>query len=264
MIPITGDPTYDLAATGALAIVIVTSLAAIFIATPYGRFADAKWGVSLDPRLGWFLMELPASVTFFWMYFRGPHRFDVYPLVLLFVWSCHYLNRGFLMPLMMRVPKGQKGSFSVMVVAIGWVVTSLHGYLNATWATTFHPDTSAHWLTDPRFVVGIALYYVGMGFNLHADHVLRNLRTKDEVAQGIRSYRVPKGGLFEYVTNASYFAELIAWSGFALFTWSPGGLFILAISLANLVPRAVATHRWYRERFADYPKERRILLPFVW
>jgi 3-oxo-5-alpha-steroid 4-dehydrogenase 1 len=47
-------------------------------------------------------------------------------------------------------------------------------------------------------------------------------------------------------------------------TWSPGGLFILGISLANLVPRAIATHRWYREKFPDYPKDRKILIPFVW
>lgn len=264
MPPISGDPTYDLPAYVALAIVVITTVAALFIETPYGRFADTKWGVSLDPRLGWFLMELPASVTFLVTYFRGPNRFEPYPLVVLVIWCLHYLNRGYLMPLFMRVPKGQKGSFSLMVVSIGWVVTSLHGYLNARWATEFHPDPSAAWLLEPRFLIGIAVYYVAMGFNLHADHVLRTLRTKDEVARGERIYRVPTGGLFRWVTNASYLAELVAWSGFALATWSPGGLFILGISLANLVPRAVATHRWYRERFADYPKERRILVPYVW
>lgn len=264
MIPFSGDPTYDLAATAAFGIVAITVVAALFMQTPYGRFADPKWGISLDPRVGWFLMELPASVTFLVTFFRGPHRFDPYPLVLLAVWCLHYLNRGFLMPLFMRVPKGQKGSFSLMVVAIGWVVTSLHGYLNARWATALHPDTSTAWLLDPRFLVGITVYYVAMGFNLHADHVLRTLRSKEEVERGERVYRVPHGGLFRWVTNASYLAELVAWTGFAIFTWSPGGLFILFISLANLVPRAIATHRWYRERFADYPSERRVLVPWVW
>jgi len=261
---LSGDPTYDLAAMIAFAIVVVTVVAAMFMQTPYGRFADARWGVSLDPRLGWLLMELPASIAFFVTFSFGPHRFEPYPLVLLFVWSCHYLNRGFLMPLFMRVPKGQKGSFSLMVVAIGWVVTALHGYLNARWATTFHARSGLDWLTDPRFVIGLATYVVAMGFNLHADHVLRTLRTKEEVARGERVYRIPRGGLFEHVSNASYFTELVAWSGFALFTWSPGGLFILGISLANLVPRAIATHRWYREKFPDYPRERKILVPFVW
>ena len=37
----------------------------------------------------------------------------------------------------------------------------------------------------------------------------------------------------------------------------------LALSAANLVPRALATHRWYRERFPDYPQDRKALIPFV-
>lgn len=260
---VTGQPTYDLPLTIALAIVVVTAVAALFIETPYGRFANPRFGLSLDPRVGWFLMELPASVAFLWTFFSGPNRFAPFPLFVLFVWVCHYANRGFLMPLFMRVPRGHKSGFGLMVVMIGWGVTSLHGYLNAAWVTTY-AEPSAAWMTDPRFVIGIALYYVGLGFNLHADHVLRTLRTHEEVQRGERVYRIPMGGLFRYVTNASYFAELVLWVGFAIFTWSPGGLFILGISLANLVPRAVSTHRWYRERFPDYPKERRILIPFVW
>ncbi len=259
----TGDPTYDTALTVAFAIVAVTAVSALFVKTPYGRFADARFGFSLDPRLGWFLMELPATLAFHATYFRGPNRFEPFPLFALFVWTCHYANRGFLMPALMRVPKGQKSGFGVMVVLVGWVVTSLHGYLNARWVTTFHPEPGASWFTDPRFLAGVALYYAGFFANLHADHVLRTLRSKEEVARGERVYRMPKGGLFRYVTNASYFTELVLWAGFALFTWSLAGVFIFAISAANLVPRAIQTHRWYLEKFPDYPRERRILVPFV-
>jgi len=46
-------------------------------------------------------------------------------------------------------------------------------------------------------------------------------------------------------------------------TWSLAGVFILGISAANLVPRAFATHRWYRDKFPDYPRHRRALIPFV-
>lgn len=260
---LSGDPTYDLAATVALVVLVSTVLAAPFLQTPYGRFADGRFGLSLDPRWGWFLMELPATVVFLATFSQGAHRTSPFALFLLFVWCCHYLNRGFLMPLFMRVPKGQKSSFSLMVVVIGWLVTSLHGYLNAAWVTSFHPDPSWSWFTDPRFLVGVSLYYLGLGLNLHADHVLRTLRTRDEVERGERVYRIPQGGLFRYVTNASYFTELLLWAGFALFTWSPGGVFIFVISAANLVPRAFATHRWYKDRFPEYPAERRVLVPFL-
>lgn len=260
----TGNATYDLAFNVAMAVVACALLAAPFVQTPYGRFADARFGVALDPRLGWFLMEFPAGAVFLTTFFQGSHWRSPFALFGLFVWCCHYSYRGYLMPLLMRVPKGQKSSFGLFVVLVGWGVTSLHGYLNAAWLSEFHPDPSARWFSDPRFLVGIALYYGGLAANLHADHVLRTLRTKDEVARGERHYRLPRGGLYEYVTNAPYFSELVLWTGFALFTWSPGGIFIFLISAANLVPRAVATHRWYLERFPDYPKERKVLVPFVY
>lgn len=257
-------PTDELLFRLAFGIVLVTTIAAVFIPTPYGRFADSKWGVALDPRLGWFLMEFPAGASFLYAFFQGPNRYEPFPLFVLFVWVCHYANRGYIMPALMRVPKGQKSSFGLMVVLIGWVVTSLHGYLNATWVTRLHPNPTASWFVDPRFLVGVTLYYVGLGLNLHSDHILRNLRSKEEVERGERVYRIPEGGLFRYVTNAPYTSELLLWLGFAIFTWSPAGVYILTISMANLIPRAVATQRWYLERFPDYPKDRKVLIPFIY
>ena len=81
---------------------------------------------------------------------------------------------------------------------------------------------------------------------------------------GAAPYRIPRGGLFRYVSSPSYLYELLAWSGFALATYTLGAVFVLGMSLANLVPRAAATHRWYREKFDDYPAQRRALIPFVW
>ena len=75
---------------------------------------------------------------------------------------------------------------------------------------------------------------------------------------------MPEGGLFRWVTCPSYLTELCAWAGFMLFTWSLASVFIFVVSAANLVPRAWATHAWYRARFPDYPRARRALIPFVW
>jgi 3-oxo-5-alpha-steroid 4-dehydrogenase 1 len=264
MIDYSGSASYDLVLQIGFAIALVTLVSAAFVQTPYGRFADSRYGVSLDPRIGWFLMELPASVVFIWYFVQGEHALAPFPLFVLFVWGVHYLNRGFVMPALMRVPRGQKSSFSFFVVAVGWAVTSLHGYLNGTWASSLSDRIGWDAFAEPSFVIGVAIYYGGLAVNLHSDHIVRNLRTKEEIRQGIKRYRVPHGGLFEYVTNPSYLSEIVFWLGFAIFTWSLAGVYILLVTCANLVPRAVATHRWYREKFPDYPPERRILIPFVW
>jgi 3-oxo-5-alpha-steroid 4-dehydrogenase 1 len=258
----TGDPTYDTVLAAALGFAAFVAIVAPFVPSPYGRFASARYGLRFDPRLGWFLMELPSTVSFLFFYLRGPHRFEPVPLVFLCVWLVHYGNRGFFFPLSIRAPRGSTASFSLMVVATGWLVTSLHGYLNGSYFSTFG-HYSPSWLTDPRFLAGIAFYATSLALNIHSDAIVRNLRTRDEVERGDKVYRLPVGGLFRWVSSPAYFVELTGWAGFALFTWSLSGVFIFAISAANLVPRAISTHRWYKDRFPDYPPERTALIPYI-
>lgn len=260
----TGDPTYDLVLALALAFAAVIAVAAPLVPSPYGRFASARFGLALDPRLGWFLMELPATVTFLWFYLHGPHRFHPVPLLFLCIWLVHYGNRGFFFPLSIRTPRGARASFSLLVIAMGWIVTSLHGYLNATYFASLGPRYDLAWLVDPRFLGGLALYAASLALNIHSDAIVRRLRTRAEIDAGEKVYRIPCGGLFRYVSSPSYLTELTAWAGFALAAWSLAGVFILAVSAANLVPRAISIHAWYRSRFPDYPRDRKVLIPFVW
>lgn len=258
----TGDATYDTLLGGALAFAVLVFAISWFLPSPYGRFASSRFGFSVDPRLGWFLMELPATLSFLFFYWQGPRRLDPVPLVFHAMWTLHYANRGFFFPFSMRVTRGERGSFSALVMVTGWAVTSLHGYFHAAYFTRLGHYTTA-WLTDPRFLVGFVIYYASLALNVHADAIIRDLRKPEEIAAGKKVYRIPQGGLFRWVTSPSYLTELVAWAGFALCTWSLAGLFIFLVSAGNLVPRAFATHRWYRERFPDYPKERRALVPFL-
>jgi 3-oxo-5-alpha-steroid 4-dehydrogenase 1 len=259
----TGNPTYDTLLGGALVFAVVVFVISWFLPSPYGRFASSRLGVSVGPRLGWFLMELPATLSFLFFFATGPRRADVVPLVFLFMWLVHYANRGFVFPLKMRVARGDRASFSLVVIVTGWAVTSLHGYFHAAFFTRLGGHYTTAWLLDPRFIAGLVLYYTCYVLTLHSESIIRNLRTPEEVAAGTKSYRIPRGGLFRWVTSPCYLTELGAWAGFALCTWSLAGVFIFLISTANLVPRAFATHRWYRERFRDYPPERKALIPYV-
>jgi len=259
----TGDPTYDTVLSFALGLVVLVFIGAAVMKGPYGRFASDQWGVNLSPRVGWFLMELPATLSFVFFYFQGRNRFELVPLFFLLVWLVHYANRGFVFPYLIRSPKGAKASFSIMIVVMGWIVTTLHGYLNAAFISDLGTHFTVAWFTDPRFIIGITLYYASFVLNIQSDAIIRNLRGREELERGSKVYRIPRGGLFRYVTNPSYLTEITAFAGFAIATWSLGATFILLITIANLVPRALQTHRWYREKFPDYPGERRVLIPFI-
>lgn len=259
----TGDPTYDTVLAAALGLAGLVALTAPFVPTPYGRFASERFGLALDPRIGWFLMELPATLSFLYFFFSGPRHAETVPLVFLCVWLVHYGNRGFYFPFSIRSPQGARASFSLMVIMTGWIVTSLHGYLHAAYFTSHATQYTIDWLWDPRFLIGLPIYAVSLVLTLHSDAIVRGLRSRNEVAMGERVYRIPRGGMFRWVSSPSYFTELTGWAGLALATWSLAGVFIFAVSAANLVPRALATHRWYRERFPDYPRERRALIPYL-
>jgi len=51
---------------------------------------------------------------------------------------------------------------------------------------------------------------------------VRNLRDKDN--PGATEYCIPHGAGFRFVSSPAYLAELIAWAGFALLTWSLAGV----------------------------------------
>ena len=118
---------------------------------------------------------------------------------------------------------------------------------------------NAEWLTSWQFVVGLLLFVLGFAINFWSDEILRNLRKPGETG-----YVIPHGGLFKYISAPNLFGEIIEWTGFAILAWSLPATSFAIWTFANLVPRAVAHHKFYLQEFTDYPKERKAVFPFVY
>jgi hypothetical protein len=78
--------------------------------------------------------------------------------------------------------------------------------------------------------------------------------------------------------------EIIEWAGFAIACWSLPGLAFAIMTFSNLAPRGhqvgasiasafyvdacwrcdVQHHKWYLQKFENYPKHRKAVIPFVW
>jgi hypothetical protein len=54
---------------------------------------------------------------------------------------------------------------------------------------------------------------------------------------------------------------MIEWIGFAIAAWSLPAFSFAFWTFANLAPRAALHHKWYQEKFPDYPKNRNPLIP---
>lgn len=259
----TGNTFFDTLLLVGFCFVAFIVIAHFFTQSPYGRFASEKMGFNLNPKLGWWLMELPATVVFIFFFINGERATETVPLLFGLIWLIHYANRGWFFPLAMRVAKCERKSFSLTVAASGIFVTAMHGYLNATFFTEYGKHINTEWLTDPRFIIGICIYYSGYILTVQSESIIRNLRDPNDLDSGKDEFKIPYGGGFTYVSSPTYLGEMTAWAGFAIFTWSLPGLLIFCITAANLIPRAFSTHKWYLKEFPDYPKDRKALIPFV-
>jgi 3-oxo-5-alpha-steroid 4-dehydrogenase 1 len=234
---------------------VATGTALLFVAAPYGRHARKGWGPAIGTRLGWLVMEAPAALIFAACFVLGEYRGTVTAWVLVALWEAHYVHRSFIYPFQLR---DSDRRIPVVIVAFGFVFNLLNGYLNGRYLFTLSGGYATNWLFSPRFLAGLMIFFAGYIINRQADHTLGQLR------QAGGGYAIPQGGLYRWISCPNYFGEIVEWFGWALLTWSLAGLAFAVWTLANLAPRARSHHRWYREHFADYPPERKALVPGLW
>lgn len=78
-------------------------------------------------------------------------------------------------------------------------------------------------------------------------------------------YKLPQGDLFEYVTCPHLFTEKLMYLCLTIILWGNNTfLFVLTWVVANQVETAIMSHWWYKEKFPNFPKNRRILIPFIY
>ena len=226
----------------------------LFITAPYGRHVHGGWGPRIQNRAGWIVMELVSLLVFGGLFLSGPVAKTAPMWVFFAVWVAHYTNRSLVYPFRTRT---QDKTMPIAIVLSAMTFNVVNGGLNGYylgWLSNPYPVT---WFGDPRFMGGALLFLAGAAINIRADSRLIALRSCET------EYAVPRGGLFEFVSCPNLFGEIVEWSGFALMCWNLPALSFAIWTAANLIPRAISHHRWYRQRFADYPAARKAVIPFI-
>jgi hypothetical protein len=224
-----------------------------FVSAPYGKFSRRGWGPTIQSKWAWMSMEFPAPALmiffFFWYY-----SFNIVTIIFFTLWLAHYIYRTFVYSFWQS---GRNKPYPVVIVLMAFVFNCMNGTINGF--GIFHIYTyDISWLTSWQFISGAAVFVTGYGINKTADEKLRNLRNGNP-----GEYVVPTGWLFKYISCPHYFGEIIEWAGWAIMTWSLPGLAFSVFTFANLFPRAIASHQWYKANFPDYPVTRKALIPFI-
>ena len=185
-------------------------------------------------------------------------RFEAAPLVLFALFQIHYFHRSFIFPLRLR----GNSKMPLGIVLMGAVFNTLNALMQGGWIFYLAPEGFYQdWFARPMIWIGIALFAIGMGINLQADHIIRSLRKPGDT----RHY-IPQGGMFRYVTSANYFGELVEWTGFAIASWSWAGAVFVLWTFANLAPRAASLRRRYTQEFGEEFTRlgRKRIIPFIY
>lgn len=248
-------PLFDLLVGVWISVAIIVFVVLLFVTAPFGRHSKKTWGLTIPDRLGWFLMEIPAPLIFILLVLTGsaPKTLTVWIITGLYV--AHYINRAIIYPLRIRTrSKEMPLVVTLMAVFFNFVNAGFLGYYTGTLQTMYTSD----WLTDPRFIAGLAIFIAGMAINLTSDEKLIHLRKKKS-----NGYQIPRGGLFERVSCPNFLGEIVEWGGYALLCWSLPAFSFFIWTFCNLVPRALDHHKWYKKQFAGYPDDRKAVIPYL-
>lgn len=220
-----------------------------------GKQAD-KSKFALNAKLAWLIQECPSffvAAVIMWncnlLEASTPTR------VVVLLYLTHYFNRSFVYTFRMS-RKCTPVSLSPFIMA--FVFCFVNAY-NISKFASVHGDLPEEWKHSVTFVVGVLLWIFGFCVNNHSDSILLSLRTP-----GSSGYKIPRGGAFEYVSGGNFFGEIVEWWGLAAASNFQLPILCFAVSTSFVIGcRACAHHKFYKEKFEDYPKDRKAVIPFL-
>jgi len=242
-----------------IAIAVIVFIALFFVDAGYGKFISSKWGYAIPNKLGWVLMEAPVAIVLLLFWTFSNRKDMLTPFIFLLFMEIHYIHRAFIFPFLMR----GKSKMPLGIIFMGFTFNIANAFMQGYWIF-YHAPMEMYgnaWLQTPAFIIGTCLFFTGLIINMDSDRRIRNLRKMDDA-----KHYLPRGGMFNYVTSANYFGELVEWTGFAIAISAMSGWVFVIWSFANLVPRANAIYRQYQKEFANEMRGKNLkrIFPFIY
>jgi len=222
---------------------------------PYGRHTTDTWGPMIANQLGWMIQEGVAPIFISIWFFTGNLHKTNTSYVFYGLYVAHYIYRSYIFPFRTKT-QGKKMPLVICSSAVlfNFCNTFILGYFLGNVGGNY--DDS--YFTSAPFIVGLLVMATGVFINVKSDNMLISLRKPGETG-----YKIPRGFLFELVSCPNLYGEIIEWVGFAILVNAIPAWSFPLWTFVNLVPRALDHHRWYLQKFTDYPKNRKAVLPFI-
>ncbi|MDB3996514.1 hypothetical protein N9458_00615 [Gammaproteobacteria bacterium] len=235
-------------------IAVITFIYLFYVNAPYGRHIRNGWGKNISARAGWVVMESPCVILMIVYAYIMSDRLLLVHTIFLALWLLHYIHRSFIYPFVIDMTNPK---MPISIAASAFFFNIVNVNIQAI-GIFYLAEYTQNWIQGSVFYFGLLLFLVGMYINIRSDYLIVSLRR--EKGPG---YHLPNKFMHKYLSAPNYFGEIVEWIGWAILTWSISGLVFALWTIANLFPRALAHHRWYQEKFKDYPKNRKAIIPGI-
>lgn len=225
-----------------------------FIKAYYGKFYSSKSLLPPIPsHISWIIQEIPCVIIT--VYYIFLYKNLLFKLIFIIPFLLHYIHRSLIFPFM--ISSSKNNPFEITLMAFTFCV------FNATIqnrSVFLYINYTINDVLSIQFVFGCVVMITGMTINIYHDYYMIKLRNKKK-GQG---YILPYGFLFNFISCPNYFGEIIEWGGYWMLSGNFSAFVFFISTLANLFPRAIKYHHWYKEKFReDFPLSRKAIIPFV-
>ncbi|XP_050465335.1 polyprenol reductase-like isoform X2 [Cataglyphis hispanica] len=100
---------------------------------------------------------------------------------------------------------------------------------------------------------------------LKSNFILARLRKNQHGDIVSKEHKIPFGGLYKYISSPLQLTEIIIYIMLSVILWQASTFHYITIwVITNQLKCAILSHEWYHKTFKNYPKERKILIPYIW
>ncbi|KAK9471640.1 3-oxo-5-alpha-steroid 4-dehydrogenase-domain-containing protein [Dipodascopsis tothii] len=126
----------------------------------------------------------------------------------------------------------------------------------------------AYWVyrPDSRPSIPDGIYYVASALWVYAEvsNYITHINLASLRPAGTKERKIPHGYGFNWVSCPNYFFEILGWFAICIISRSLSSVIFLIVSAVTMWAWAVKKHKRYRRDFAGkYPKNRKVLFPFL-
>ena len=115
---------------GAMSIIaLFVFIALYFVKAGYGMFRTASWGISINNKLAWMLMEAPVFIVMLLLWWNSARYNSIAPLIFFLLFQLHYFQRAFVFPFLLKGKKMVlllKSGISEDSTVYFWSIAVLH------------------------------------------------------------------------------------------------------------------------------------------